>query len=178
MFEDRYEEARECFQFALQYCPRECMRNRRLILVSLVPVEMSFGRMPTAALGQQYDIPALVELGNATIEGNLRRFNEIFDANRPTFIRLGIYLVVEQVRSIVYRNLFKRCFHIINDTRIPIPAFQQAAAWLGEEMDLDEIEWIVCNLIFAGRIKGYLSHQKRVLVVGKKDPFPSLLTES
>ena len=44
--------------------------------------------------------------------------------------------------------------------------------WMGEEVDLDEIECILANLIFQGKIKGYLSHQKRFLVVSKADPFP------
>jgi nuclear mRNA export protein PCID2/THP1 len=41
-----------------------------------------------------------------------------------------------------------------------------------EEMDLDEIECIVANLIFQGKVKGYISHQKRILIVSKADPFP------
>ena len=38
---------------------------------------------------------------------------------------------------------------------------------------MDEIECIVANLIFQGKVKGYISHQKRVVVVSKADPFPT-----
>ena len=31
----------------------------------------------------------------------------------------------------------------------------------------------VILMIYTGKIKGYLSHQKRFLVVSKMDPFPS-----
>ena len=42
------------------------------------------------------------------------------------------------------------------------------------EMDLDEIECVIANLIYKGFIKGYLSHQMRVLVVSATKAFPPL----
>jgi len=41
-------------------------------------------------------------------------------------------------------------------------------------MDLDEVECIVTNLIFEGKIKGYISHQHKKLVVSKQNTFPPL----
>ena len=40
-------------------------------------------------------------------------------------------------------------------------------------IDLDEVECILANLIYRGYIRGYLSHAKRVLVLSKRDPFPT-----
>lgn len=40
MFEDRYEESRECLRFALAHTPKQQINNRRRILISLVPVEV------------------------------------------------------------------------------------------------------------------------------------------
>ncbi len=48
-----------------------------------------------------------------------------------------------------------------------------ALSWLGVDMEMDEIECILANLIFQSKIKGYLSHEKRTLIVSKADPFPS-----
>ena len=42
VFEDKYEEARECLQFALKFCPKSLFRNRQRILASLVPVEVNY----------------------------------------------------------------------------------------------------------------------------------------
>ena len=92
--------------------------------------------------------------------------------NRPSFIRLGIYLVIEQLKMVVYRNLFKRIQQITDSTRLSLHMFQSVTTWLGESMDLDEIECILSNLIFKNIVKGYLSHQKRIMVIGKSDPFP------
>ncbi|MGK3754559.1 MAG: hypothetical protein ACI8RD_006868 [Bacillariaceae sp.] len=45
--------------------------------------------------------------------------------------------------------------------------------WLGMPIDLDEIECILANLIYIGVVRGYLSHSKRILVLSKRDPFPT-----
>lgn len=41
MFEDKYEEAAECLQFALTYTPMSQFANRQRILVSLIPVQVN-----------------------------------------------------------------------------------------------------------------------------------------
>jgi hypothetical protein len=47
-----------------------------------------------------------------------------------------------------------------------------------KEIDLDETQCIVSNLIYEGKIKGYLSHQHKKLVVSKQNAFPGLSTLS
>jgi hypothetical protein len=44
----------------------------------------------------------------------------------------------------------------------------------GQPMDMEEIECILANLIFKGYVKGYMSHQKKVLVVSKAQAFPAI----
>jgi hypothetical protein len=44
--------------------------------------------------------------------------------------------------------------------------------WMDEDVDLDEVECILSNLIYQGKIKGYISHEKRTLIISKADPFP------
>ena len=43
-------------------------------------------------------------------------------------------------------------------------------------LDLDEVECLLANLIHLGYIKGYISHELRLLVLpskqAKQDPFP------
>jgi len=41
-------------------------------------------------------------------------------------------------------------------------------------MTLDEMECIISNLIWQKLVKGYVSHEKRVIVLSKKEPFPRL----
>lgn len=51
--------------------------------------------------------------------------------------------------------------------------FCSALSWLGVDMEADEVECVLANLVFQGKIKGYLSHEKRTLIVSKADPFPT-----
>lgn len=77
---------------------------------------------------------------------------------------------------ICYRNLFKRVYKIVGKEQIKLEYIAKSFKWLGMPIDLDdldEVECILANLIFKQYIRGYLSHEKRVLVLSKKDPFPT-----
>lgn len=88
-------------------------------------------------------------------------------------IRRGTYLLLEKCKMICYRNLFKRVYRIIGKEQIRLEMIARSFKWLGMPIDLDEVECILANLIFKQYIRGYLSHAKRVLVLSKKDPFPT-----
>ena len=45
-----------------------------------------------------------------------------------------------------------------------------------EDVDDDETACIIANLIYDGRIKGYISHQHQKLVVSKQNAFPPLVS--
>ena len=172
MYEDKYEEAREALRFALKHTPQSAIRNRQRILAILVPVEMCLGIMPTPLIGTKYGFYPYLRLAEATKTGNLRDFNAAFEEHRHVFIRLGVYLVLEQVRSIAYRCFFKRIKIITSSLQIKISSVEALLRWMGLDTDMDEIECILANLIYQEKVKGYISHQKRTLVVGKTAPFP------
>lgn len=66
--------------------------------------------------------------------------------------------------------------YLIKQThQLDIESFLTALRFAGEEdMTIDETQCIVANLIFDGKIKGYISHQHNKLVVSKQNPFPPL----
>lgn len=97
MFEDRYEDARECLQFALKYCPKSCHSNRQRILVSLIPVQMCLGVMPSDAVRTKYGMSALRTLGAAVQRGDLQSYEQTMRRHQRSFIRMGIFLVLEQI---------------------------------------------------------------------------------
>ena len=173
MFEDKYDEARDHLCFALRYCPRTHLRNRQRILASLVPVEMTGMVLPSSSLSSVYGLHEYVRLGAAVKMGDIQSFEAIMRAHQRTFIRLGIFLVLEQVKNVAYRNLFKR-IHQVNpaSSRLDLNVFLSVFRWLGEDIDLDEVECILANLIFQKKIAGYISHTKHFLIVSKKEPFP------
>jgi hypothetical protein len=89
------------------------------------------------------------------------------------FTRQGTYLLLEKCKTVCYRNLFKRIFLILDKHQLSLNYIAKSLKWLGMPIDLDEVECILANLIYRGYIRGYLSHAKRVLVLSKREPFPT-----
>jgi len=134
---------------------------------------MCLGIMPKKAVSTVYGFHELYHLGRATINGDIKSFESIITQHQASFIKLGIYLVLEQVKTTTYRNLFAKIFKLSNNnTRLNLHHFQSIFKWLNHDIELDEIECIIANLIYQNKIKGYISHEKRYLIVSKTDPFP------
>jgi hypothetical protein len=161
---------------------------------------MCLGVFPSDLIASRYELHEFVELGKAIQYGNLTNYNHIMKKNQSIFLKHGIYLVLEQTKMILFRNLCSR-IHLFNDKniRFPLQTLEIAINYMltkereesaagegggtGEtdeyrieddiSMDNNEIECILSNLIYANRIKGYISHEKRLLVLSKNDPFPT-----
>ena len=107
---------------------------------------------------------------------------DIFVHDACRFIRDGVYLVLEKLRTVIIRNLIKR-IHLL----APAPAHQLKLAMIAgtmramgqsgaasgtgggmgpadtheqteEDLDLDELECTLANLIYSGYMKGYIAH--------------------
>lgn len=175
MFDSDYKSADEYLTYAFENCHRLSKRNKRLILIYLVPVKMLLGYIPSKQVLEKYNVLEFWELVNAVCQGNLRLFDEIIEKHEAFFIQCGIYLIVDKLKNLAYRNLFKKVYTILNTHQIPVEALQEALVFLGQtDVDLNETQCIVANLIYEGKIKGYISHQHRKVVVSKQNPFPSL----
>jgi hypothetical protein len=42
--------------------------------------------------------------------GNLKKFNDNLEANQEFFIKKGVYLLLEKLKTFVYRNLFRKVY--------------------------------------------------------------------
>ena len=135
---------------------------------------MCLGVFPGQSVGGKYGLPEFVALGDAARKGDIRSFEDIMNQNQGSFVKIGVFLVLEQVKIIAYRNLIKRIYITTgNNTRLNLGVIEGVFKTLVHDIDLDEIECILSNLIFQGKIKGYISHQKSFLVLSKTDPFPT-----
>lgn len=50
MFDNDFPNAERYLRFAFEHCHRDCKRNKRSILIYLIPVKMYLGQMPTQAV--------------------------------------------------------------------------------------------------------------------------------
>lgn len=179
MFENDYNTAAGYFDYAFRHCPARYKHNKRMILVYLIPVNMLRGYMPNRQLLLKYDLKPFAEIVAAVQQGNVRQFNADMLANEDFFIDMGVYLFLEKLKVTVYRNLFKTLARLLNKPQIPIEAFVDILKFLGEDdMDNDVCQCILSNLIYEGKIKGYISHKHNKLVISKdfKIAFPKIQT--
>ncbi|XP_018566610.1 PCI domain-containing protein 2 [Anoplophora glabripennis] len=174
MYDSNYKAADEYLTYAFENCHKSNRKNKRLILIYLVPVKMLLGYIPSKIVLEKYDVTQFWDLVQAVCQGNLKLFDELMEMHETFFIKCGIYLIVDKLKIIAYRNLFRKVYLILNTHQIPVEALQCALEYLGQDVDLDETQCIVANLIYEGKIKGYISHQHRKVVVSKQNPFPAL----
>uniref|UniRef100_A0A671UHK8 PCI domain-containing protein 2 n=1 Tax=Sparus aurata TaxID=8175 RepID=A0A671UHK8_SPAAU len=175
MFDSDFKPAEEFLSYAFHHCHRSSQKNKRMILIYLLPVKMLLGHMPTHQLLRKYDLMQFADVTKAVSEGNLLLLNEALSKHETFFIRCGIFLILEKLKIITYRNLFKKVYLLLRTHQLPLDAFLVALRMMQlEDVDIDEVQCILANLIYMGHIKGYISHQHQKLVVSKQNPFPPL----
>jgi len=104
--------------------------------------------------------------------------------NEDWYIQKGIYLVIEKMRWIAYRNFIKKIYNVltkdklITNTQIQIDKyclpFLKKYDTNSNAICIDELVVIIANLIHIGYIKGYISQKSNTLVVSKSNPFPPI----
>lgn len=175
MFDSEYKNADQLLTQAFEKCHPASYKNKRLILVFLIPVKMLLGIMPTKSLLQRYDLMEFEPVVKAVKEGNLNELDQALASYSDFFWRYGIYLILEKLKTIAYRNVFKKVCLILMTHQVPTESFRVVLTYLlKEEITLEEVNCILANLIYEGKIKGYISLQHQKLVISKQNPFPPL----
>ncbi|KAI7890663.1 uncharacterized protein EV154DRAFT_510577 [Mucor mucedo] len=173
--EEDYVKAELELDLAFKECTNKHRKNKELILQTLLPVKLMRGILPTHALFDKFTKTRQVysDLATAIRIGDVKAFNVALTSSEPLLIRQGTYFAIEKAESIAIRQLFRKVYLVLGmNTRIPIQTFQKALDFEGLHVDLEEAEWMLANMIFKGYMKGYLSHEKMFLVLGKDNPFP------
>lgn len=99
------------------------------------------------------------------------------------YIQSGVFTVIERLRMVTLKNFVKRVANAIkanpdlqvmgNNNFIDLKLLFIPLRQWDEELDLDELQCLLANLIAHSLLKGYISHEKRVLVLSK-DAFPEV----
>lgn len=178
IYEQQLNSAEESLDFAFKICDKDSYRNKRLVLRYLIPVKAYKGIFPTQALLLKYKLQDLGDILTSVKQGNIEMFDRCLEANQVKFIHQGIFIMVESLKLIAFRNLFKRTLKILNSFQIKLTSFATALVVAGvKSISLLELECILVNLINKKWIKGYISSSQKTVVFSKLDPFPKI-TES
>ncbi|KAH9417741.1 PCI domain-containing protein 2 [Dermatophagoides pteronyssinus] len=186
LYDSDYRKADRLLSFAFEQCQRKMDKNRRIILIFLIPVKMLYsGCMPTKTILQQYDLLQFDSLCAAIREGNLYEFDQAIETNSEFFYNYGIYFTLEKLKILVYRNIFKKVAKIVQTHQIALQYFVDAINYYqsnrnrieladDDKITLEEIHCLLANLIADNKLKGYISLQHQKLVISKQNPFPKL----
>ena len=133
--------------------------------------------MPSAKLLKRFNLTHFSDVAGAVKQGNLRKLDRALERDSEFFWQYGIYLILEKLKIIAHRNVFKKVMLLLKTHQIEISQFQKALNFLqDEETSTEEVHCILANLISDGQIKGYISLQHQKLVLSKQNPFPNLAT--
>jgi len=186
VFEEQYELALTALNQAFLHCHKDSISNKRRILYFLIPVSLLHSRFPQAALLEKYQLSSFSSLITALHQGNLQLFHRSLEVNQEFWIAKGIYLLLEKLKVTVYRNFFRHVYFSVYLNQIegnegkekerfqlPLNLLLNCMEVLGVKMEMEELECVLANLIYQQQIKGYIAHQ-RCVVLSKQDPFPKL----
>ncbi|RYO84441.1 hypothetical protein DL766_009199 [Monosporascus sp. MC13-8B] len=118
-------------------------------------------------------------------KGDLRAFDKALQEGEDEFIKRRIYLTLERGRDIALRNLLRKVFVAggfeetkdgaapLRRTRVPVAEFTAAMKLKGgDDVDADEVECLLANMIYKNLMKGYIAHDRGIVVLSKNGAFP------
>lgn len=186
--EENYVAAEQHLTTAWHLCHKDSNRNLELILTYLIPCHLlTTHTLPSDKLLEPF--PRLqklfLKLAKAIKHGDLKGFDEALQEGEDEFVKRRIYLTLERGRDIALRNLLRKVFIAggfvestggeapVRRTRVPVAEFAAAIRISGgEELDTDEVECLLANLIYKNLMKGYIAHERGIVVLSKTGAFP------
>ena len=170
--ENNIEEATECLDFAFKYCHKDSVKNKKVILKYLIPLNLLKKKFPTDQLLSRHSLDNYKDLVKIIKQGDVSRFNKYLQENQYKFLQQGILLVMESLKMLVFRNLFKKVFSILGETQAKMQSFQKALAGIGANLSIFEVECIFNSLIEKNWVKGQINSPLKLIIFRENNPFP------
>lgn len=195
LFQYHYIKAYKSLNYSIDHCKTEVGEFQSRVMRYLVPLNILFGEYPTDKELEDHKLQEYKEIATACETGNLALFEHSLEIHEEKFLQTSIYLVLEKLKNVVLRNFFQKVYngnqgnHIlqlqavtdaynksIEESKIPVGGSgeENKGEDDDEKVSVTGLEWILAGLIYKGFIKGYISHDKGLLVLSKKDAFPEL----
>lgn len=202
--EREYDKAKDKLQNALTLlnsCPAleqpSLKKNKQLILLYLIPLEILLTRQtPSDLLWKR--CPDIAKIYQGLIQGinsgDFKCFDEALLKKRSFLIKNQLYLLWSEIRVLIYARLFRKVYNI-RERSTKISTWDFANAWAysidrkpaisptpvtndcinSSNLDnLNQVECYLTHAIYHGFMKGYISRERRTIVLSKKEAFPRI----
>ncbi|KAH9482326.1 Protein CSN12-like protein [Psilocybe cubensis] len=172
---EEFAKSEEQLTLAFYNCHVDSHSNQERILAHLIPLRILKGHLPSTELMKRF--PVLDELFSPFItaikKGDIKSYDQALEAWETRLLELNLWLSLEKARELCLRSLFRRMWVAVDKgTRLPISLFHSALTVSGLDVTDDEAECLVANLIFRGFIRGYISHERKMVVLASTNAFP------
>lgn len=125
--------------------------------------------------------------------GDIAAFDRALEEWESKLVDLSLMLTVERARELCLRGLFRRVYVVHpfasdcsiiylhrwvasdKNSRIPVSVFHCSLRISGMDVDQEEAECLVANMIYKGFMRGYISHEKQMVVLAMTNAFPKLV---
>ncbi|KAJ3736189.1 hypothetical protein DFJ43DRAFT_707720 [Lentinula guzmanii] len=178
---EEHTKAEQELTLAFYHCHVGAQANQERILAYLLPLRLLRGHLPSDELMKRF--PVLSEMFtpfvNAIRLGDIAAFDRALERWESKLVDLNLMLTVEKARELCLRGLFRRVW-VASDksSRIPISMFHCSLRISGMDVDQEEAECLVANMIYKGFMRGYISHEKHMVVLAMTNAFPRLAERS
>ncbi|KAJ6520954.1 hypothetical protein B0H19DRAFT_1286647 [Mycena capillaripes] len=141
------------------------------------PLRILRGHLPSDEL--MYRFPILADIFAPFVvairTGDITAFDSALELREARLIELNLLLTLEKARELCLRGLFRRVWVAsAKGTRIPLSMFHCALRISGIKVDIEEAECLVANMVYKGFMRGYISHEKQMVVLASTNTFPRL----
>ncbi|PPQ67594.1 LOW QUALITY PROTEIN: hypothetical protein CVT25_012088 [Psilocybe cyanescens] len=172
---EEFVKSEEELTLAFYNCHIDAHANQERILAYLIPLRILKGHLPSAELTKRF--PVLDEIFSPFIiaikKGDLKAYDQALKDWEARLLELNLWLSLEKARELCQRSLFRRMWVAADKgTRIPISMFHSALTISGLDVTYEEAECQVANMIYRGFIRGYISHEKQMVVLASTNAFP------
>lgn len=177
--------------------PRNVTKQIEKILLVLFPLKLlNKGVFPSADVWKNVPNIRFLYLENlfaAITEGDLKKYTDSLEKFKTILLKNHIYILFIHLKSLCYLRIIKKAVAIVNDLNsidkphiVPLSALQIAFTFSDTRAhdnsssvgyDLDRVECVLANLISSGRMKGYISHSNKCVVLSKTNAFPKLFSK-
>ncbi|KAJ7922345.1 hypothetical protein B0H13DRAFT_2411142 [Mycena leptocephala] len=174
---EEFVKAEQELTLAFYHCHVDAHENQARILAYLIPLRILRGHLPSDEL--MYRFPVLADVFapfvTAIRTGDIAAFDSALELREARLIELNLLLTVEKARELCLRGLFRRVWVAsAKGTRIPLSMFHCALRISGIKVDIEEAECLVANMVYKGFMRGYISHEKQMVVLASTNAFPRL----
>ncbi|KAJ6615563.1 hypothetical protein B0H10DRAFT_1801123 [Mycena sp. CBHHK59/15] len=162
---------------AFYHCHIAAHENQERILAYLIPLRILRGHLPSDGL--MYRFPILQDIFapfiSAIRKGDIAAFDRALELRETRLVELNLWLTLEKARELCLRGLFRRVWVAsAKGTRIPLSMFHCALRISGIDVAVEEAECLVANMVYKGFMRGYISHEKQMVVLASTNAFPRL----